>query len=50
MLNISLLFMIAILGCSMTMQAECVVEYGYDVVKTNRVYRDIFTFINAPTL
>lgn len=37
-LNISLLFMIAILGCSMTMQAECVVEYGYDVVKTNRVY------------
>lgn len=37
-LNISLLFIIAILGCSMTMQAERVVEYGYDVVKTNRVY------------
>ena len=30
LVDISLLFMIAILGCSMTMQAERVVRYGYD--------------------
>lgn len=30
LVDILLLFMIAILGCSMTMQAERVVRYGYD--------------------
>ena len=30
LVDMSLLFMMAVLGCSMTMQAERVVRYGYD--------------------